>query len=437
MTRTDDTTRGWRRLRMAIATRGPQLVQHPVGQSAIVAVLTLAVTWWLLRKGLVSYEYTDLQVYYGAMDWWVGENRPLYDFTIYLFGNELGFTYPPFAALVFAPFSFVGLATAEVVFTQAALVSFGVAVWWLIRPMVRRLEWPPIFAFAVAVVLAFAIEPVWVTVAIGQINWLVVLLILGDAVLLLSRSSRWAGVGIGLATAIKLTPAVFIIYLLVTRRFRAAATASVTALAATLLAAAVAYRDSWRFWTDALWDTERVGVARRIDNQSLMGMLARAFDVDRPNGALWLVVTVIVTGFGLWRAYRAYLAGDEIAGITLTGLVSALASPVTWIHHLFWVVPAIVIFVDAGMAATGRRRILLMGSALVTWVLFSSVVVWASGASTGILGWLGQDAYVLGTLALLVLLPIRDLPPADHMLSINRSTRSSTERNGSLHKTVR
>ena len=46
---------------------------------------------------------------------------------------------------------------------------------------------------------------------------------------------------------------------------------------------------------------------------------------------------------GLWRARRAALGGDELAGLTLAGLVGVLVSPVSWVHHIVWVFPAMVI----------------------------------------------------------------------------------------------
>ena len=46
---------------------------------------------------------------------------------------------------------------------------------------------------------------------------------------------------------------------------------------------------------------------------------------------------------GLWRARRAAVAGDELAGLTLAGVVGVLISPVSWVHHIIWVFPAMLI----------------------------------------------------------------------------------------------
>src|SRR5207247_8101709 len=130
----------------------------------------------------------------------------------------------------------------------------------------------------------------------GQINLILILLVLLDLLIGVPRKARWTGVGIGLATAIKLTPAVFIIYLLITRRWRAAAVATATAAGATLLATAFAPGDSWRFWTHSLWDTGHIGRLDRTANQSLLGALAR---LGLPDRLLWAALVVVVAGCGL------------------------------------------------------------------------------------------------------------------------------------------
>ena len=49
------------------------------------------------------------------------------------------------------------------------------------------------------------------------------LLVVAD--LALPDRVRWKGIGVGVATACKLVPGIFVVYLVLTRRFRAAAVA--------------------------------------------------------------------------------------------------------------------------------------------------------------------------------------------------------------------
>ncbi len=79
-------------------------------------------------------------------------------------------------------------------------------VCWLLDPVARRDGWVRWFAFAVALCLAAAFEPLRETFSFGQVNMLLLFLVAVDLLRLLPGGNRWAGVGIGLATAIKLTP---------------------------------------------------------------------------------------------------------------------------------------------------------------------------------------------------------------------------------------
>jgi alpha-1,2-mannosyltransferase len=56
----------------------------------------------------------------------------------------------------------------------------------------------------------------------------------------------------------------------------------------------------------------------------------------------------------MWRARHAALSGDELTGMALTGFVGSLISPVTWTHHIFWWVPALLAIVDTALAPAPR-----------------------------------------------------------------------------------
>ncbi len=165
-----------------------------------------------------------------------------------------------------------------------------------------------------ALTVISTLEPIRETYTFGQINILLAIAILFDLLILLPRGSKWAGIGIGLAAAVKLTPAIFIVYLLVSRRRRAAVTAAVTAVAASLAAFALMPRSSWHYWTHTLWGGEGLGNAAYTFNQSIYAMLARFSAPAEPNRMLWAVLVLIAVVAGLWRARRAALAGDEVAG---------------------------------------------------------------------------------------------------------------------------
>jgi alpha-1,2-mannosyltransferase len=393
-------------------TRRPQgrrLTRAQLWVLVAVWAVAIAVHIWYGNR----HNFYDLQIYAKAMRWW-DSGHDLYGFVIPdKIQGQLGYTYPPFAALLMRPLAWLPYGAAQAVYLALTVPAFVVTTWWMVAPLARRHGWSLWFVLPLALALVSWLEPIRETVSFGQINLLLVVLILADLLYGVPRKARWAGVGIGLAAAIKLTPAIFILYLLLTRRWRAALTATATALAATLLAFAVVPHESWRFWTGAIWDTGHIGHLDRTANQSIMGLLAR---LGFPNRALWAVLVLALAGYGLWRARRAALAGDEVTGLTLTGFVGILASPVSWTHHIYWFVPALVVLVDEA-ARTRRRRPAVAAAVIYATVAFSVVSWFEWGLSQplfahGVSGFLITNWYVLLMLVLLVALPIRPAEPA-------------------------
>jgi alpha-1,2-mannosyltransferase len=363
---------------------------------AVVAVLTVAAAAFAAVFS-ARHGFFDLRVYRGAVDYWVHDGGMLYDYVNP--NTRYGFTYPTFAALTMLPMAFLPWWLTMTVSVAATAVVTVVLMWRLLAPMAARHGWTPWFVVAVAVALLIAFEPMRETVTFGQVNILLLGLVAADLLWGLPNGRAWAGVGIGLATAVKLTPGIFIVYLLVTRRYRAALVASGTAAAATLLAAAVAPAASREFWTVALWDTDRVGNLAFVSNQSLRGLVAR---LDAPSW-LWIVLVLAVVAFWAWRVRAA----SYPTGLALTGVLGCLVSPVTWVHHLVWLIPALVLLVDRAVGPP-RRPALLALAVVAYGVLCSRVVwLWFDGGVHGFDGFLGANAYVLTSLALLLFLPVR------------------------------
>ena len=301
------------------------------------------------------------------------------------FPHNLPFTYPPFAAWPFVLLTPLPWGLTAWLWNFATLALLA---WVIVVSFDRVLPSRPwLRALAVSgLLIAFGLtSPMVDHLGFGQINVLLMAMCLAD---LLGIRPKWlpAGVLIGLAAAVKLVPGLFIVYLLVTRRFRAALVASVTAAAATLAALVVSPSDSRLYFTDLLWHLDaRVGLNNNatIGNQSLQGTLLRLLPGDdvRP---VWLLLSVLALIVGMWAARRAYVVRGELAGAAVTGLVAVLISPVSWPHHLVWLVPAVAVLVG-----DGKR-----------WLpLLAGVAVWlALLARTHRLGQEVVDAYPAGGL---------------------------------------
>jgi alpha-1,2-mannosyltransferase len=404
-------------------------VVRPLSLAALAVGLALAVALAPGHRG-----WFDVGVYYGTVHYWLDNGGQVYDYLRP--GTTYGFTYPPFAALCMVPMELVSWHAAVAVSIALNAAASVLLLYWLVYPIVLRRGWPRWYAMGLAACLFAALEPVRDTFSFGQVNLLLLALVYAD-LRQLSRGSRLAGVGIGLATAVKLTPALFIGYLLIARRYRAAAVAAGTAAGATLLAALVMPGASQVFWTGALWDTGRIGTLGYVSNQSLRGTVAR---LDPTGGGLvWALGVVAMLALWAYRIRRtaggsgtgpagsgndAAGPGSDAAGFALTGVVACLVSPVTWVHHLVWLIPALVLLADDGLTRAqqrlGRGRLAAAG---VIFVLLASGPVWLwSPYPHGIGGFLGGNAYVWVALALLAVVPATAAdPPPGHAGRLVRS----------------
>ena len=409
----------------ASRSRG-RAVARASSRLAAVGAVTLAaayVVFEVVEKPPV-HGFFDLRVYRGAVLWWL-QGEPLYSFA--LAPGQKGFTYPPFAAALLVPLTWLPAGPVAILVLLASSTVVVLVTWWLVAPVARRHGISPWFAVALAVPAVLALEPIRLTLGEGQLNMFIFALVLADVVAL-RRGRAWCGVGIGLATALKLTPALFIVFLVLIGRRRAAVVATATALGATLLGFAVDAGASWQYWTTTLWDTSRVGRLVNPWNQSLLGLLAHVADPAQPDRLLWTLLAAGLAVLGLARAVRVYRRGDDLAAVTLVGLTACLVSPISWVHHLYWVVPAVVLLADvaAGTPVSGtvahwsraRPRAVAVGAGLLAVAVvlpFLLSTYWAFVPARGVptsvpADIVGRSVYTCAMLALLVLLPARDLP---------------------------
>ena len=404
MSRTSRTARfrtdGVRRVRAAITIPPKDALWIALIAAAFLGAL-LANHWF--GRG---YRFFDMIIYHDAVAWWLS-GRDLYTFAEPKFG--LGFTYPPFAALLLLPTVLFSATVAGWINLVASVAALGLVAWHVVGPVANRYGWPRWYAVALAVPVVAATDPVRETLGYGQINLLLLGLVIADLVAL-RAGHRWAGVGVGLAAAIKLTPALFIVYFLLSRQARAALTAAGTAITATALGYLALPDASWQYWTERVWATERVGQADLTPNQSLAGWLARLYDSPDAPTLLWLAFGLLVLAVGLSRAVAAHEEQDELTAFTLVGLTTVAISPVSWTHHIVWIGPALLVLLDT---ALHHRSWKYGATAIAAYALFVTAPMWWFDHSTGshwadgFHGMLLENAFAIAVIAMITVLPWR------------------------------
>ena len=336
----------------------------------------VAAAWRLL--GHVPYRI-DIDVYrMGGRAWLDG--RSLYaDGVMFQTegGLELPFTYPPLAAVAFSPFALLSLEAASLAITVTTLILLMVSTVILLT----RLDvWPttgvtgePAWArrcwLAAAIVAPAVIflEPIRANFDFGQINVVLMTLVIADCV---PRRTPWPrGVLLGVAIALKLTPAVFLLYFLLRRDTRALLVTAASAVLATLAGFAFAWRDSVEYWTETVRNTDRIGTATLNTNQNIAGALARLGLGEGERFVLWTVLCFVVLGLTVWAARRALRAEQSVLALLCVAMFGLAVSPVSWSHHWVWALPTVL--VTAVLAVRLRHAALgvvsAVGLALMVW----------------------------------------------------------------------
>jgi alpha-1,2-mannosyltransferase len=374
--------------------------------------------------------------------------------------SHLGAALTPVAAFLLVPFVFVPLGVAGWLIALTGVAALVLALIALVGPVARRYGRSRWATILVAVLLALMIEPVRATLGLGRLDLLLFGLIAADVVALRrgawarSRAAwwpgrqasapprgrpvrhllqkgwatgSWAGLGIGLATALAVGPGLFIVYLAVTRQWRAAFTAAGTALTLAIGTLLAAPSETAAWVGQVLWRFDRTGGVDQISNQSLAGVLARLYDSPTTPVLLWLSFSMLLIAVGMIRARSAHADGDEIAAFTLVGLTGAIVGPVTATNQLLWVLPAVLILVDAAARKRVARSRPLPGwrsqwpgagfaaAAVLTYLLFLLAPVWTVDAA------LVRNSYALALVLLVSALPWR--PGVAPAYEINRWVR--------------
>jgi alpha-1,2-mannosyltransferase len=356
----------WYRRRRPLLTAGA--AAFAVALAGYIGFILADPSGWMQPVDLQVYTDGGLIVRHVAPFYRAYRASPLYDWPGYL---HLPFTYTPFAAMVFAALSLVPFGVLTNVSVGVNIAALLATVWMTLGGLsVRR----GVLRLGGTLLLAGPLlwtEPVQRVLYLGQIEILLMALIIWDQV----QPDRrwWKGAGIGIAAGIDLIPLIFIPYLLLTRRFQQAFVAVGTFVLTFLAGSAVLPADSGKYWLTGLFARgSRTGFVGWEGNQSLPAIITRLTgNVVRAQPA-WLVTDVAVGIAGVICAALLDQAGHRMAGLLTCALTGLLVSPISWDHHWVWVVPGVVTAAVYAVRAERRARTALAGLAAGLVVLFAA-----------------------------------------------------------------
>ncbi|TQJ21759.1 alpha-1,2-mannosyltransferase [Micromonospora sp. A202] len=357
---------------------------------------------------------TDFNMYLGAAHAFI-DGQPVYQ--LGYTGLALPYTYPPITLPFLTPLTLLDPRTALTVFNIVGIAAMLLALWFTTKML--GYEGTPGRLGLVAAVGAVLLwtEPLQRNLDLGQINIFVMLLVVAD--LALPGRSRFKGVGIGVATATKLLPGLFVVYLLLTRRIRAAIVATGTFVGLTLLGAIIQPGGSYDYWlTGRAFDSHRVLMSsgpRYGGNQSLQGFTARLLGTDQQNTIWWMLSVAVVLVGGLALATALQRHGEEAMGMLVVGFTMLLISPVSWSHYWIWIGPMAVVLIDVARRSRGAARLIagvVAVAAIAPFLMWPGPyyggltprgLIWQANRFEGLAQRFAVDPYVSTTLVLFAL----------------------------------
>jgi hypothetical protein len=319
------------------------------------------------------------------------------------FGVE-AFTYPPGAIFLFWPLVWLPTSSIPFLWTWLSILCLATSLAICLNHLTPR-QWTINFAmgcgFALASIVVLPLEVecvIW-----GQTATILLLFVVLDSFVMRGRGR---GIFIGLATAFKIYPVVFIIMWLWRRQFREAITALVTTAVTTALA--------WILWPASFSTFIRVliighqefgrfanGGAASYASSSITSFFMRApFHVGLLNWAWDGVLSVLVITLGLCASQRLWKMDCEIAAMVCVLYASVLGSPVAWDHYFAFAPLLVPVIREVGLHSwLGRACALALANFCVPWLFIHNSL--ETSTYLAIRDFIARNAILLTSLILL------------------------------------
>jgi alpha-1,2-mannosyltransferase len=308
---------------------------------ALLGAIFAAQTWGRAMRA----NGNDLTTYLtAARAFWEGGNP-------YLVDAAFPFIYPLFLCVAIWPLALLPYGIAVAAWYLLAAVALA-STTGLLRTLDRAAQESQRWLIATAVVALALADVLQNNLVNGQVNPIVLALCVAFAWFHARRHRLAAGAALGAAIAIKITPAILLLYLVKRKDWRTIAwTVAALVVCGVVLPYLIAGPSIWSeyqhyaqtFLTDRLVDTGEIVTHRRafglVEVVRQITGSARAADI-------WIAATAVA--IALWFVDRT----DRPHAFALYLAASLLISPMSEVHHLIYLWPALVLL--AWEALDGR-----------------------------------------------------------------------------------
>lgn len=262
----------------------------------------------------------------------------LFDFGLYYqsgqTGNPIVFNFPPSSLFLFLPFSLLPLFSSQIIWTIFSIICLGLSVHLIFKCLDLKLNlWELLFVIPL---LALAFPVKW-TFGMGQINHLILLLLVATFYLYKKGNEFLSGIFLGLGIILKLTPLYLLILFLVKRKWKIFSFTLITILFFTLLASLFFGFDLTLEYFFKIIPSLFSGAGKEIYyNQSVSSFIARLVADNQWRLYLSLPISLIILGSSYWLSIQKH----ELTSLNYSHLITAslLANAFSWQHHFVWLI---------------------------------------------------------------------------------------------------
>lgn len=295
--------------------------------------------------GLPVVETSDVKIYKNAAEFLVSGKYLYGDEYRYFSGVDLPWRMSPFSALIFAPLIFIPdelIYPVQIVFNIILIVIIIVLILGKVLEQVS-----PKFATVMLVGLTFittAYSPIQNIFITGQVNLFLMFLILVDTIYVKGKHPKIGGFLVGVAAGIKIIPLIFIVYYFLTKQYRSVVNALTGFVLTILIGFIVSAENSLEYWFNLLFIKQTGELEAVFHNQSINGIILKTDSIpEELKQITWLIIAGIVGTIMIAFSAYLYKYGRTLEPVILVGFASLLCSPLSWIHHGVWVLPAMLL----------------------------------------------------------------------------------------------
>jgi hypothetical protein len=161
---------------------------------------------------------------------------------------------------------------------------------------------------------------------------------------------------------------------------------------------AVSPHASWLYFSNEAFDVKRIGKSEVLGNQTLHAAIVRAH--FSPSASVFDLIGIGVLCAGIALAAVAYSRSSKMLAMLVCAGTGLMLSPISWIHHYVFIVPALI-WVVVGVDRPAQRA---WCAALVA-LPFVLVPPQSTGGN-GVLWYVRDNAYVVSTLMMIGLVGV-------------------------------